>query len=42
VSIQQRLKAATRAARTKIVAAQLFSQFLVSVNDPVTALDAGF
>src|SRR5690349_19831913 len=40
--MQQRLKPASRSARTRIVAPELFAQFLVAVDDAVAASDAGF
>jgi hypothetical protein len=40
--MQQRLKPETGAARARVVAAQFFEQFLVPVDHPVAAFDAGF
>jgi hypothetical protein len=40
--MQQRLKSASRAARAQIVAAKLFDQLDIAVNDAVAAPDLGF
>jgi hypothetical protein len=39
--MQQRLKSARGAARTRIVAAERFDELLVAVDDTAAALDAG-